>query len=90
MPRNAGGGGQKVELDENLAYTTEQSSQVEALGTALEQLETFDKRRAKIVEMRFFGGMSNQEIAEALGIGITTVKEDWALAKAWLKHELES
>ena len=85
-----GGGWQKVELDENLANSTVDSKLLIALGAALEQLEILDKRKAKIVEMRFFGGMTNQEIAQVLGISTTTVGEDWSRAKAWLKRELDS
>ena len=85
-----GGGWLKVELDENLAHPTVDSKLLLALGAALEQLEILDARKAKIVEMRFFGGMTNQEIAQVLGISITTVGEDWRRAKAWLKRELDS
>ena len=85
-----GGGWLKVELDENLSHSTVDSKLLLALGVALEQLETLDQRKAKIVEMRFFGGMTNREIAQVLGISMATVGEDWSRAKAWLKRELDS
>jgi len=58
------------------------------LDEALAQLESFDQRQAKVVEMRFFGGLSEDEIGAELGISERTVKRDWRIAKAWLYHEL--
>ncbi|MBL8988768.1 MAG: RNA polymerase subunit sigma-70, partial [Gemmatimonadetes bacterium] len=55
---------------------------------ALAELAVFDPRQAKVVEMRFFGGLTNELIAESLGISIATVKRDWAMARAWLATEL--
>jgi RNA polymerase sigma factor (TIGR02999 family) len=61
---------------------------VVAVHEALLAFEPVDARAAKVVELRFFGGMENEEVAEALGISLATVKRDWALARAWLHREL--
>jgi RNA polymerase sigma factor (TIGR02999 family) len=61
---------------------------VVAVHEALLALEAFEPRAAKVVELRFFGGLENEEIAEALGLSLATVKRDWALARAWLQREL--
>lgn len=57
---------------------------------ALRRLQAFDARKAQVVELRVFVGLSVEEAAAALGVSVETVKRDWRLAKAWLKHELES
>lgn len=59
-----------------------------AVHEALLALEQVDARAAKVVELRFFGGLENEEIAEALGVSLATVKRDWSLARAWLHREL--
>jgi RNA polymerase sigma factor (sigma-70 family) len=59
------------------------------LNDALDRLETFDPRKSRIVEMRFFGGLSLEETAEALGVSVATVRRDWTLARAWLFSELK-
>ena len=59
-----------------------------ALGEALDRLVALDARKARVVEMRFFGGMSVEEIGQALDVGTATVKRDWAMARAWLVREL--
>ncbi len=61
---------------------------VVAVHEALLAFETVDTRAAKVVELRFFGGMENDEVAQALGISLATVKRDWAVARAWLHREL--
>jgi RNA polymerase sigma-70 factor (ECF subfamily) len=61
-----------------------------ALDTALEKLAAVDPQQAKVVEVRYFGGCSIEETAQIIGVSITTVKRDWAVAKAWLKRELSS
>ena len=63
---------------------------VVAVHEALLAFEEVDKRAAKVVELRFFGGMENVEVAEALGISLATVKRDWAVARAWLHRELSA
>jgi RNA polymerase sigma factor (sigma-70 family) len=63
---------------------------IEKLDTVLEALETLDARQARIVEMKFFAGMTIPEIAESMGLSTATITREWRLAKAWLKRELES
>ena len=63
---------------------------VTALDQALQALETMDERQARIVELRFFGGLTVEETAELLGISAATVKRDWTLAKIWLRRELSA
>jgi RNA polymerase sigma-70 factor, ECF subfamily len=70
-----------LESDSGLAEIT-------AVDAALEVLEKVDARAARVVVLRFFGGLSHEETAEALGISVITVKREWASAKAWLKQEL--
>ncbi len=83
-----GGGGRTVELDEALLIGAKPSTDLVALDEALELLGKTDVRLVRIVEMRFFAGLSVDETASALGVGSATVKRDWALARAWLKREL--
>lgn len=59
-----------------------------AVHEALLAFEAVDKRAAKVVELRFFGGLENEEVAEALGVSLATIKRDWAVARAWLHREL--
>lgn len=86
------GGGQTVQpLDADaVAAVMEQADDVLALDEALQRLTAMNERHARIVECRFFGGMSVEETADALGISPATVKRDWALARAWLNRELQS
>jgi RNA polymerase sigma factor (TIGR02999 family) len=83
-----GGGAQKVSLDEALIVSAEPGADLVALDGALEALAVFDARKAHVVEMRFFGGLSVEETAEALKVSVDTVMRDWKLAKAWLLREL--
>ncbi len=83
-----GGGGEKVTLDEAIAIAPGQPDDLLALNDALERLAAFDEQKSRIVEMRYFAGMSVEEVAEALGIAAITVKREWARAKAWLYREL--
>jgi len=89
--RNAakrGGGAQRVSLDEALEVSDERSADLIALDDALNSLATFDERKSRIAELRYFGGMSVEETAEALCISPVTVMRDWRLTKAWLHSEL--
>ncbi len=70
--------------------TEEASSAVLALDQALERLAAIDPRKARIVELRHFGGLSVKETAEVLGVAPSTVKRDWLRAKAWLHRELST
>jgi RNA polymerase sigma factor (TIGR02999 family) len=81
-------GGPKVSLDEVAAVANTPSQDFVALDDALNALEAVDPRKCKVVEMRFFGGMSVEETAEALHLSVGTIKRDWRLAKAWLAREL--
>jgi RNA polymerase sigma factor (TIGR02999 family) len=87
-PQNAEGKIQKVALDEALMISNERSADLVALDDALNALAEIDKRKSQIVEMRFFGGMSNEEIAQFLDIAPITVIREWNKAKAWLYREL--
>jgi len=84
-----GGGAQKVSFDEGLVVTREPGQDLVALDDALDALAAFDGRKAQVVEMRFFGGLSVEETAEALNVSVDTVMRDWKLAKAWLLRELK-
>jgi RNA polymerase sigma-70 factor, ECF subfamily len=79
-----GGGVQMVELNQAAALAQKQATDLIALHEALTELASFDPRKSKVVEMRYFGGMSIEETAEALGISPATVNRDWETAKLWL------
>ena len=83
-----GGDRSHVEFQEAVIACQEQSDDLLALNEALEELANLEPRQAQVVEMRYFGGMTNQEIADALGISLATVKRDWLVAKSWLLCEL--
>lgn len=83
-----GGGEIPLSLDEALAATDSRPANLVDLDDALTELAKFDDRKSKIIEMRYFGGMSLEETAEALGISITTLGREQRLAQAWLKRYL--
>lgn len=84
-----GGGAQKIALTEEIAAAPGGLNvDVLALDAALEELVTFDADQARIVELRFFGGLSVEETAEAVGVSRATVMRDWAMARAWLHEKL--
>ena len=87
--RKRGGGGLHVSLDEALEVPNTPFHDFVALDDALNALEAIDPRKCKMVEMRFFAGMSIEETAEALHLSIGTIKRDWRLARAWLARELD-
>lgn len=87
--RKRGAGAVRVTLDERLLVTGEAGHDVVALHDALELLGAVDARKAAVVEMRFFGGVSVEETAAALGVSVDTVMRDWRLAKVWLVRELQ-
>jgi RNA polymerase sigma-70 factor, ECF subfamily len=87
-PRLAGRTAPHVSLDEALTVTAGQSEDLVALDGALTSLAEIDERKSRIVELRFFGGLSNEEIAEVLEISTVTVIREWNKAKAWLYREL--
>jgi RNA polymerase sigma factor (TIGR02999 family) len=83
-----GGGAQKVSLDEALMVSDERAAEIVALDDALKELAKVDLRKCQVVEMRYFGGLSVEETAEALNVSPVTVMRDWSMAKAWLHREL--
>jgi RNA polymerase sigma factor (TIGR02999 family) len=85
-----GAGALRIELDEGLATTPHRDVNLLALDEALERLTKVDPQRSRIVELRFFGGLSNEESAEVLGVSPATIQRQWTGARAWLFHELSS
>ena len=84
-----GGGAVRVSLAEGFKVAQEeQTAEVLALDEALQRLSEIDPRRGRVVEMRYFGGLDNEEIAHALDISPNTVMRDWNLAKAWLRQQI--
>ena len=83
-----GAGAIRVTLDETALVAEERAEELLALDEALEKLAEFDRRRCEIVEMRYFGGMTVEEIADVLKVHPNTVMRDWRAAKAWLYAEL--
>jgi RNA polymerase sigma-70 factor (ECF subfamily) len=83
-----GGGLRLVSLDEAMAAPLERSRDLVALDEALTALAAIDPRKAKVVELRFFGGLTAEETAEVLGVSPDTVLRDWKMAKVWLLNEL--
>jgi RNA polymerase sigma-70 factor (ECF subfamily) len=85
-----GGGALKVELDEAALVSPEESKEIVDLHEALETLATLDSRKAQVVELKFFGGLTYDEMAEVLKISRVTVRRDWDFAKLWLYTELRA
>jgi RNA polymerase sigma-70 factor, ECF subfamily len=85
-----GGGAPVVSLDDVAVMSPQRSEELLALDAALEKLQAFDARKARLVEMRYFAGLSVEETAEVLGVSVATVMRDWRVAKAWLQRELEA
>jgi RNA polymerase sigma factor (TIGR02999 family) len=86
--RKRGGGEDTLCLNEALLPSPGRAPEILALDDALNELANLDERQAKIVEMRFFAGMTEEETGDVLGISVRTVKRDWRVAKAWLYKEL--
>ena len=86
--KKRGGGAFQVSLDETMVITKERGEDLVALDEALSALSELDERKGRVVEMRFFGGLSEKEIAEALTVSQETVRRDWRLAKSWLRRRL--
>ena len=90
IERNAqkrGGGATIVSLDDEIDFIHQRDLDVLALDDALSKLAEFDKTQAKIIELRFFGGMTNEEIASVIGVSESTIKREWRMAKAWLQSQ---
>ena len=85
-----GGGAGKVELEEGALISPEQPTAILDLNDALERLATLDFRKAHVVELKYFGGLTQDEIAEVLKISSVTVRRDWVFARAWLHSELHN
>jgi RNA polymerase sigma factor (TIGR02999 family) len=84
-----GGGAPQVSLDEALTLSPGHERELVVLDDALTALAKLDKRQSQVVELRFFGGLAEAEIAEVLQVSVRTVSSDWSLARAWLLHELD-
>ena len=82
------GADRRVELDVSLVLPQVRSTDLVALDDALNDLTNLDEQQGRIVELRFFGGLATEEIAEVLGISASTVKRDWNVAKAWLTRQM--
>jgi RNA polymerase sigma factor (TIGR02999 family) len=82
------GADRRVELDASLVLPQARTADVVALDDALSALSRLDEQQGRIVELRFFGGLATEEIAEVLGISPSTVKRDWNVAKAWLTRQM--
>jgi RNA polymerase sigma-70 factor, ECF subfamily len=85
-----GGGALKVDLDEAAIVSPEQSKEIVDLHEALERLVTLDSRKGQVVELKYFGGLNYDEIADVLKISRVTVRREWEFAKVWLYTELHS
>jgi RNA polymerase sigma factor (TIGR02999 family) len=84
------GGERRVPLSESVAVTEQRSVDLIVLDDALTRLAEFDYRRARVLELRYFGGLTEEQAAEALGISVATVRRDMRLAEAWLTRELSA
>jgi RNA polymerase sigma factor (TIGR02999 family) len=85
-----GGDAQEVSFNEELLISRQRSAEVVALHDALNELAAIDERKSKVVELKFFGGLSIEETAEVLAVSPGTVMRDWTLAKAWLRVAMSS
>lgn len=83
-----GGGAQHVRLDEVVLEVEARGIEVLVLDEALAALAAFDRRKARVVELRYFGGLTIEETAEVLGVSVDTTKRDWRMARAWLLASL--
>lgn len=83
-----GGGALRVSLDESAAVTDAKAAELLAVEEALEKLTALDARKGRIIELRFYGGLTEVETAEVLGISVPTVQREWRSAKAWLHRML--
>lgn len=85
-----GGDRERLSFDDALSMVHEQGDHLLELHEALDNLASIDPRKAQVVEMRYFGGLSNAEVAESLEVSVATVKRDWDVAKTWLYRELST
>jgi RNA polymerase sigma-70 factor, ECF subfamily len=89
MAQKRGGGAQAVELEEALTYAPERAAELVELDDALKALAEFDERKSRLIELRYFGGLSVEETAHVMGISEATVSRDQRLAQAWLRQALQ-
>lgn len=85
-----GSGAERVSLDEGSLLAPDRSAALLALDEALDRLATIDGQKSRVVELRYFGGLTVEEVAEVLGIASITVKREWARAKLWLYREMQT
>jgi len=90
LAKKRGGSQVKVSLDDALVVSPHPSAQLVDLDEALQRLAARDARQSRIVELRFFGGLTEEEAAEVVGVSVRTVKRDWRVAKAWLYQEVNA
>jgi RNA polymerase sigma-70 factor (ECF subfamily) len=92
VERNAqkrGGGQTLLSLDDEIDFIHQRDLDMLSLDDALKRLEEFDKTQAKIVELKFFGGMTNEEIASVMNVSDSTIKREWRMARAWLQTQMQ-
>lgn len=80
----------RIALDDIVTLSEQRDVNLLQLDEALNELAEFDEKQAKIIELKFFGGLTNEEIAEALGVSDSTVKREWRIAKAWLTERMKT
>jgi RNA polymerase sigma-70 factor (ECF subfamily) len=88
--KKRGGSAVRVAFNENIAVASAPPNELVAIDDALQALDKLDPRKGRVVELRFFGGLSVEETAEVLDVSPATVMRDWKLAKAWLSREIAS
>jgi RNA polymerase sigma factor (TIGR02999 family) len=79
-----------IALNEAVSFLETNNLDILALHEALDKLSKLDSRQSKLVELKFFGGLKNEEIAEVLQMSVSTVKREWEMARAWLYHQLKN
>lgn len=89
LTQKRGSGAQRVNLDDFTPMTELRAQRLLDLDEALLNLEKLNERQAKVVTLKFFGGLKHEEIAEALGLSVPSIRRDWRFAKAWLANELD-
>jgi RNA polymerase sigma factor (TIGR02999 family) len=88
LSKKRGGGMHRIELADDLCVSNRNDEDVMAIEEALDKLSSLDPRQAQIVELRFYGGLTVEEVAEVLGVSKRTVESDWTMLRAWLRREL--
>jgi RNA polymerase sigma-70 factor, ECF subfamily len=83
-----GGGWHRIALDEHLMISSQHDADILAVDEAIDKLNAIDSRQARIVELRFFGGLTVEEVAQVLGISKRTVENEWKIIRAWMRREL--